>query len=197
MIGVPFTDGVKTMHIGVDLEKAYNTKGFQVVTDFEKNVVLSTTDEAWKQHLRDMDDLRESVRNAVYEQKDPILIYKFEAYDLFEAMLGRVNYDEVGFLFRAGIPVQDPNRVEQVQRQKRVAGKESRGAEENAAAGEGMPNRTEEPEKPRTYVRDQPKIGRNDRVKIQNISNGEVREMKYKQAEPLIEEGKWVVLEKL
>lgn len=102
------------------------------------------------------DDLRESVRNAVYEQKDPILIYKFEAYDLFEAMLGRVNYDEVGFLFRAGIPVQDPNRVEQVQRQKRVAGKESRGAEENAAAGEGMPNRIEEPEKPRTYVRDQP-----------------------------------------
>ena len=199
MIGVPFTDGTKTMHIGVDLEKAYNTQGRQVALDFEKNLVLSITDDAWKQHLRDMDDLRESVRAAVYEQKDPVLIYKFEAYDLFQAMIKRVNEQVVGFLFKADLPAPDPDRVEAAQRQKRVVGKEGRGGE---GAGDpdmsrGVANRAEEPERPRTFVREQPKIGRNDRVKIQNISNGETQELKYKQAESLIESGQWVLVEKL
>ena len=199
MIGVPFTDGVKTMHIGVDLEKAYNTQGRQVALDFEKNLVLSITDDAWKQHLRDMDDLRESVRAAVYEQKDPVLIYKFEAYDLFQVMIKRVNEQVVGFLFKADLPAPDPDRVEAAQRQKRVVGKEGRGGEGTGDPdmSRGVANRTEEPERPRTFVREQPKIGRNDRVKIQNISNGETQELKYKQAEAMIESGQWVLVEKL
>ena len=198
MIGVPLSDGVRTMHIGVDLEKAYNSQGRQVAVDFEKNLVLSVTDEAWKQHLRDMDDLRESVRAAVYEQKDPVLIYKFEAYDLFQIMIKRVNEQVVSFLFRAELPAPDPQHVEQVRQQKRVMGTESRGgvADDPSDMRQGIPNRAEAPERPRTFVREQPKIGRNDRVKIQNIANGEVREMKYKQAEALIEDGKWVIVDK-
>ena len=201
LIGVPFTDGVRTMHIGTDLEKAYLSQGRQVALDFQKNLVLAVTDDAWKQHLRDMDDLRESVRAAVYEQKDPVLIYKFEAYDLFQDMIKRVNAQVVGFLFKAELPAPDPERVEAARSQKRVVGHESRGAVEGGGASSevqrGMPNRVEEPEKPRTFVREQPKIGRNDRVKIQNVANGEVRELKFKQAEPLLAEGKWVIVEKL
>ena len=202
LIGVPFTDGVKTLHIGTDLEKAYHTQGRQVALDFQKNLVLSVTDDAWKQHLRDMDDLRESVRAAVYEQKDPVLIYKFEAYDLFQDMIKRVNAQVVGFLFKAELPAPDPERVEAARTQKRVVGREGRGAAEgNAAAGSdvqrGVPNRAEEPERPRTFVRDQPKIGRNDRVKVQNIATGETKELKFKQAEALLAQGTWVIVEKL
>src|SRR5699024_643289 len=142
MIGVPLSDGVRTMHIGVDLEKAYNSQGRQVAVDFEKNLVLSVTDEAWKQHLRDMDDLRESVRAAVYEQKDPVLIYKFEAYDLFQIMIKRVNEQVVSFLFRAELPAPDPQHVEQVRQQKRVMGTESRGgvADDPSDMRQGIPN---------------------------------------------------------
>ena len=196
MIGVPFTDGVKTLHVGTDLEKAYNTQGRQVTLDFQKNLVLSITDDAWKQHLRDMDDLRESVRAAVYEQKDPVLIYKFEAYDLFQDMIKRVNAQVVSFLFKADLPAPDPQRVEAAQRQRRVVGREGRGAAD-ADVQRGVPNRAEEPERPRTFVREQPKIGRNDRVRIQNIANGEVKELKFKQAEPLLADGKWVIVERL
>ena len=200
MIGVPFTDGVKTLHVGTDLEKAYNTQGRQVTLDFQKNLVLSITDDAWKQHLRDMDDLRESVRAAVYEQKDPVLIYKFEAYDLFQDMIKRVNAQVVSFLFKADLPAPDPQRVEAAQRQRRVVGREGRGAADGASDTDvqrGVPNRAEEPERPRTFVREQPKIGRNDRVRIQNIANGEVKELKFKQAEPLLADGKWVIVERL
>ena len=200
MIGVPFTDGVKTLHVGTDLEKAYNTQGRQVTLDFQKNLVLSITDDAWKQHLRDMDDLRESVRAAVYEQKDPVLIYKFEAYDLFQDMIKRVNAQVVSFLFKADLPAPDPQRVEAAQRQRRVVGREGRGVADGASDTDvqrGVPNRAEEPERPRTFVREQPKIGRNDRVRIQNIANGEVKELKFKQAEPLLADGKWVIVERL
>ncbi|MDD4819608.1 MAG: preprotein translocase subunit SecA [Flavobacteriales bacterium] len=194
MIGVPFSDGIKTLHMGVDLEKAYNTKGHQVLVDLQKNIVLSITDDAWKQHLRDMDDLRETVRNAVYEQKDPVLIYKFEAYELFQAMIKKVNAQVISFLLKGQLPTQDPNHVEQVRHQKRVQGKESRGADE--AASQGVPSQQAEPERPRTFVRDQPKYGRNDRVRVQDIATGEVKEMKYKQAEPMVEGGKYIVLGK-
>ncbi|MBQ1276009.1 MAG: preprotein translocase subunit SecA [Flavobacteriales bacterium] len=191
MIGVPFSDGIKTLHMGVDLEKAYNTAGHQVALDLQKNIVLSITDDAWKQHLKDMDDLRETVRNAVYEQKDPVLIYKFEAYELFQAMINRVNLSVISFLMKGRLPIQDPSRVEQVRKAKRAVGRESRGVEEGAQ--QGMPNVQQEVERPRTYVRESPKYGRNDRVKVQNINTGEVKEMKYKQAEPLVEAGTWVV----
>ena len=113
-------------------------------------------------------------------------------------MIKRVNEQVVSFLFRAELPAPDPQHVEQVRQQKRVMGTESRGgvADDPSDMRQGIPNRAEAPERPRTFVREQPKIGRNDRVKIQNIANGEVREMKYKQAEALIEDGKWVIVDK-
>ncbi len=81
---VPFTDGIKSLNVVTDLKKAYETKGDQLVADFEKNITLAIVDEAWKKHLRKMDELKQSVQLAVHEQKDPLLIYKFEAFNLFQ-----------------------------------------------------------------------------------------------------------------
>src|SRR5699024_11072076 len=81
---VPFTDGVKTLNVATDLEKAYETHGKQLIHDFEKNITLAIIDDAWKTHLRKMDELKQSVQLAVHEQKDPLLIYKFEAFELFK-----------------------------------------------------------------------------------------------------------------
>ena len=105
-IVVPFTDGVHGLQVSVPLKKAISNHGHEVFKSFEKNVTLYLIDDAWKEHLREMDELKQSVQNAVYEQKDPLLVYKFEAFELFRQMLASVNKELVSFLFRGGIPVQ-------------------------------------------------------------------------------------------
>jgi preprotein translocase subunit SecA len=109
---VPFTDGIHGMQVAVPLKKAVDNHGLEVFKSFEKNVTLALIDDAWKEHLREMDELKQSVQNAVYEQKDPLLVYKFEAFELFRQMLATVNKEVVSFLFRGGIPMhQEPEEV--------------------------------------------------------------------------------------
>src|SRR5690606_3857987 len=93
------------------LKKILETEGAEVFRSFEKGIVLALIDEAWKEHLRDMDELKQSVQNAVYEQKDPIIIYKMEAYNLFKQMLANMNKDVVSFLFKGEIPTQQAGEV--------------------------------------------------------------------------------------
>ncbi|MBW8362593.1 MAG: preprotein translocase subunit SecA [Kaistella sp.] len=104
MIQVPFTDGIKTMTIVTDLKEAYETKCESLINDFEKNISLAIIDENWKLHLREMDDLRKSSQGAVYEQKDPLVIYKQESFFLFTEMVEKVNRDIVSFLYKGEIP---------------------------------------------------------------------------------------------
>lgn len=111
-IVVPFTDGIRGIQVAVDLKKAIENKGKEIVQAFEKTIVLALIDESWKEHLREMDDLKQSVQNAVYEQKDPLVIYKMEAFNLFKNMLTAVNKEVVSFLYKGGIPVQqDPDQI--------------------------------------------------------------------------------------
>ncbi|QQU04268.1 preprotein translocase subunit SecA [Myroides odoratus] len=105
-IVVPFTDGMKTMNVVTNLETAYSTQGMSLIDDFEKNVVLSILDEAWKKHLRKMDELKQSVQLAVHEQKDPLLIYKFEAFELFKKTIAEMDAEITSFLTKADLPVQ-------------------------------------------------------------------------------------------
>src|SRR5690554_7331130 len=112
-IVVPFTDGVKTLQVVTDLEKAYETEGKQLITDFEKNIALAIIDDAWKTHLRKMDELKQSVQLAVHEQKDPLLIYKFEAFELFKGMIDQVNKDVISFLFKGELPQQDQSQIQE------------------------------------------------------------------------------------
>ncbi|SFI90879.1 protein translocase subunit secA [Kaistella treverensis] len=104
MIQVPFTDGIKTMTIVTDLKEAYETKCESLINDFEKNISLAIIDENWKLHLREMDDLRRSSQGAVYEQKDPLVIYKQESFYLFTEMVERVNKEIISFLYKGEIP---------------------------------------------------------------------------------------------
>jgi preprotein translocase subunit SecA len=113
-IVVPFSDGIRGIQVSTNLKKAVDSEGVDVFRSFEKGIVLALIDEAWKEHLREMDDLKQSVQNAVYEQKDPIIIYKMEAFNLFKTMLASMNKDIVSFLFKADIPgQQQPQNIEE------------------------------------------------------------------------------------
>ncbi len=104
MIQVPFTDGIKTMTIVTDLKEAHDTQCESLINDFEKNISLAIIDENWKLHLREMDDLRRSSQGAVYEQKDPLVIYKQESFYLFTEMVEKVNKEIISFLYKGEIP---------------------------------------------------------------------------------------------
>ena len=199
-IAVPFTDGSKTLQVATNLKNAYESQGKELVTDFEKNITLAIIDEAWKNHLRKMDELKQSVQLAVHEQKDPLLIYKFEAFELFKVMLDEVNKDVISFLFKGEIPQRDSSNIqeaksqrpkERVQTHKDEVQNLDEQAAQNRAAGQqaGRPQQ----QVTETIVREQPKIGRNDKVTIKNVSNGEEKTVKYKQAIPLIQKGEWVL----
>ena len=113
-IAIPISDGRKQMTLSVNLERAYNSEGREIAKTLSKNIVLYQIDEHWKEHLREMDDLKQSVQNASYEQKDPVVVYKLESYNLFASMLETLNQDVLSFLFKAFVPLQD--RPQQPQR---------------------------------------------------------------------------------
>lgn len=198
-ISVPFTDGVKNLSVVTNLEKAYETEGKQLINDFEKNISLAIIDDAWKTHLRKMDELKQSVQLAVHEQKDPLLIYKFEAFELFKIMLDQVNKDVISFLFKGELPAPSPGQIHEAKQQRRekmettkeeIPNMDERTAQ-NRAAGQTQrrPNITE------TITRERPKIGRNDKVTIKNVMSGENKSMKFKQAIPLLDKGDWVLVD--
>ena len=200
-IVVPFTDGVKTLKVVTDLQKAYETQGKFLVQDFERNITLALIDEAWKTHLRKMDELKQSVQLAVHEQKDPLLIYKFEAFELFKSMINNLNKEVLSFLFKGGLPQQSDAQIQEAKRRPttpkgyRTSKDEILNTDEmaqrnrNVAAGSGGQQRNVV----ETIVRERPKIGRNEKVMIRNVSTGETKTVKFKQAEPLINRGEWVI----
>ena len=111
-IAIPISDGRKMMTLSVDLKKAYKSEGREIARTLSKSITLWQIDEKWKEHLRDMDDLKQSVQNATYEQKDPLLIYKFESFNLFSKMLEELNQEVLSFLLRAHIPLRDASQAQ-------------------------------------------------------------------------------------
>ncbi|NER12195.1 preprotein translocase subunit SecA [Leptobacterium flavescens] len=201
-IVVPFTDGVKTLNVVTNLQGAYESEGKSLVTDFEKNISLAIIDESWKTHLRKMDELKQSVQLAVHEQKDPLLIYKFEAFELFKSMIDKVNKEIISFLFKGELPTQNADNIQEARTVSRpkenlqTSKEEVLNSDELAARNRAAGQQTQQrPQVTETIVRDRPKIGRNDRVTIKNVMSGENKVLKYKQAEPLINKGEWVLVE--
>jgi preprotein translocase subunit SecA len=163
-IVIPFSDGHKSINIITNLEKTYKSEGKELIKTFEQNIILAFIDQSWKEHLRQMDDLKQSVQMAVHEQKDPLIIYKLEAFQLFKHMLSHINKEVTSFLLKGRIQVDDSNNVKQYQG-RRVAEKtkESRSNNELGNENEGAQTNTQEAEqKVQTYVRTEQKIGRND-----------------------------------
>ncbi|MFD0835480.1 preprotein translocase subunit SecA [Mariniflexile aquimaris] len=198
-IVVPFTDGIKTLNVVTDLEKAYETNGKQLITDFEKNITLAIIDDAWKTHLRKMDELKQSVQLAVHEQKDPLLIYKFEAFELFKAMIDEVNKDVISFLFKGELPQETQNTIQEARERRKeklnIQKDEIPNLDERSAQSRAAGNTQQQQQVVETIVRDHPKIGRNDRVTIKHVITAENKTLKYKQAEPLLAKGDWVLVE--
>ncbi|MCC6542262.1 MAG: preprotein translocase subunit SecA [Flavobacteriales bacterium] len=177
-IVVPITDGMKTMQVVTDLAKTYKSQGRELIASVEKYITLGIIDNEWKEHLREMDELRRSVQNASIEQKDPLLIYKLESFNLFKAMIERMNGEVIGFLAKAGLPSAQPQvREAQAPRapQQRVetsrtevpqfAGARSSSAAPRPSAGAPAPGRgamPPPPPRPTAPVRVEKAPGRND-----------------------------------
>lgn len=194
---VPFTDGTKTLQVVTNLKEAYETEGKSLVRDFEKNITLAIIDENWKDHLRKMDELKHTSQNASYEQKDPLLVYKFEAFELFQTTIDKINKEVLSFLFKGKLPTYDESQISEAEEQQQEALELHKDEVQNStqqAISQARQQQTQQ-EQPviETVIREQPKIGRNERVTIKNIRTGEEKEVKFKQAIPLLEEGIWVL----
>ncbi len=195
-IVIPFTDGIKGTQIGVNLQRAIDTNGREIVREMEKFVVLSLIDQEWKEHLRDMDDLKQSVQNAAYEQKDPLLIYKFESVELFKRLMTKINFETISFLMKTYIP--------QEEEPQQPAPRPARRAPEPKL----QTNRVEEEEEvvggPNAYaarqvekqapVRSIKIADRNQKVTVQYRDGRVVKDVKYKKVEHEVERGDCVVI---
>jgi preprotein translocase subunit SecA len=164
-VSIPFTDGIRGLQIQVPMQDALTYEAHPVIQNLEKSITLAMIDEAWKNHLRSMDDLRQSVRMASYEQKDPLLIYKFEAFNLFKQMMLETNRNIISFMLRAGIPIQDaPPQTAMIpqatdMRQMRVNKVDDEYSDEDYYTEQ--PD-SEAPPVKKMPVQAAPKIGRND-----------------------------------
>jgi len=197
---VPFDDGSKQIAVATNLKKSIETNNAELIRSMEKMFTLAIIDQQWKEHLRDMDDLKQSVQNAVYEQKDPLLIYKFEGFEAFKRFITRVNEETISFLMKADITEQEPDQLQEARVQRaRVKLKEQK--DETHSLLEGGGSSTPQPQGP---PREQEKImptksekiaNRNDKVTVQ-YQNGEVmKDVKYKKVEEDIKSGKCIVIE--
>jgi len=140
-----------------------------------------------------MDDLKQSVQNASYEQKDPLLIYKFEAFELFKVTIDKVNREVLSFLFKGELPNQATQQISEERQKTRQKLNLSKADVKNTTE-QAISNSRQQRETVETVVREKPKIGRNERVTIKNVMSGEEKIVKYKQAIPLIEKGEWVLV---
>lgn len=165
-VAFPITDGKKVLNVVVPVKKAYDTHGRELQLSIEKGITLAIIDDLWKEHLRQLDDLRQSVQNAAYEQKDPLLIYKFESFKLFEQMLLNVNREITSFLSRATLPLPDENQVREA-RQPQAPQRGLRAGRQNdfdrsaQQQQQAIDNSRQQPQKVMPVHVDK-KVGRND-----------------------------------
>ncbi|EMR03851.1 preprotein translocase subunit SecA [Cesiribacter andamanensis] len=200
-IVVPFTDGKRQIGVEAGLERTLSTEGQELILSMEKAITLSIIDMLWKDHLRDMDDLKQSVQNAVYEQKDPLLIYKFEAFELFKRFIGRVNEETISFLIKANLPMREPNMVQEAQmqrmRQQQQRLQEKKEESESLVSGgggvpQGAATQTAQKVAP---VKSAKVAGRNDRVSVQYADGSIKKNVKFKLVEEDIKASRCVIIE--
>jgi preprotein translocase subunit SecA len=157
---VPVTDGIKVYQVVTNLKATVESEGKELARAYEKTAVLATIDDSWKEHLREMDDLKQAVQNATYEQKDPLLIYKFESFDLFKTMLNKVNKEVISLLMKGYIPRQNPDQVRVAERRRQMDMSNLRASKSDfsqySSTGGGSGNKRVEP------VRVEKKVGRNE-----------------------------------
>ncbi len=201
-IMVPFTDGIKQMGVVVNLQKSIETEGRTLIEEMEKAIVLALIDQEWKEHLREMDDLKQSVQNAVFEQKDPLLIYKFESIELFKRFLSKVNLELISFLIKAEIPREQaqPQQMPQAAPKapqptpKLHTNREEEEAVQGASGPDAYARQMDSSTRP-TPVKVIKIADRNQRVNVQYRDGRVLKDVKYKKVEDDVENGNCVVIE--
>ncbi len=181
---VPFTDGQKQIGVAANLAKTVETNNTELIKAMEKMIALAIIDQLWKEHLREMDDLKQSVQNAVYEQKDPLLIYKFEGFELFKRFIAKVNEETISFLLKADIPVQQADEVQEARTRNRVRLKEQKEESQSLLSGGGQAHQPDRPPQEKVMpVKSDKLAGRNDKVSVQYPDGKVLRDVKYKKVE--------------
>src|SRR5690606_2468595 len=192
---VPFTDGSKQIGVAASLKKCVETENAELIRAMEKTITLSIIDQHWKEHLREMDDLKQSVQNAVYEQKDPLLIYKFEGFELFKRLVSKVNEDTIAFLMKADIPVQQPEQVQEARMQRQQRLQEQKEESRSLLSGGGQPQADRPPREKVMPVKSEKIAGRNDKVTVQYTDGRVVKDVKYKKVEDDIRNNRCIIIE--
>ena len=194
---VPFTDGTKQIGVASNLQKNMDTDCRFLTLSLEKMATLAIIDNAWKEHLREMDDLKQSVQSAVYEQKDPLLIYKFEAFELFKQLIHKVNEETVTFLMKAIIPIQEPDEVQEARhaRRARQTLKETKEESKSALEGARANTKTRPPVEKMEPVKSQKVAGRNDRINVQYMDGRILKDVKFKKVEEDLKSNKCVIID--
>ncbi|MFW6157262.1 MAG: preprotein translocase subunit SecA [Balneolaceae bacterium] len=203
-IQVIFTDGIRRMRIVVNVEKALENEGHEVARALERTAILSTIDNKWMEHLRELDSVKEGIGLRSFGQKDPLLEYKREAFEMFKQLLDEINQEAISLIWKAIPEMQASQKVKQAQKAKgkvdldKIKTQHSDATNmgfKGAAQGQngGQQKRSDRKPEPVT-VEDTP--GRNDYVKIQNPNSGEVRELKWKKAERMVDNDGWILIEK-
>lgn len=207
-VQVIFTDGIKRMRVVVDVDAALENEGREVARALERTAVLATIDDKWMQHLRELDSVKEGIGLRAFGQKDPLLEYKREAFDMFKQLLDMINREVVSTIWKS-IPEAQANSdgIEQAQKQKskfdtsRMQASQADATNMGLQGGAGQPQQEgqQRPMGPNTkrkpvVVADEP--GRNDKVTIQNMNTGEVKEIKWKYGKDMVENKGWVIVEK-
>ncbi len=192
---VPFSDGAKQIGVAASLEKCVQTNNSELIKSMEKMITLYIIDQQWKEHLREMDDLKQSVQNAVYEQKDPLLIYKFEGFELFKRFIAKVNEDTISFLMKADIPVQKPEQVQEARAQRRTRLSEQKEESKSLLSGGSSPQPDRPPQEKVMPVKSEKLAGRNDKVSVQYPDGRVLRDVKYKKVEDDIRNNRCIIIE--
>ena len=195
---VPITDGKKQIGVSTNLQKNVDADCKELILSLEKIATLAIIDQLWKEHLREMDDLKQSVQNAVYEQKDPLLIYKFEAFELFKRFLAKVNEDTISFLAKADLPVREPDEVQEARnrREARKNYRESKEESKSLLSGGGNQEARNRPPVEKAMPRKSMKIpGRNERVTVQYEDGTVKKDIKFKNVEEDVLSNKCVIIE--
>ena len=193
---VPFSDGAKTIGVAANLKKCVETNNAELVKTMEKMISLAIIDQQWKEHLREMDDLKQSVQNAVYEQKDPLLIYKFEGFELFKRFIGKVNEEITSFLMKADIPVQDADKVQEARSQRRTRYSEQKEESRSLLSGDGQPRGPQgRPPEKVMPAKSEKVANRNDKVTVQYTDGRVVKDVKYKKVEEDIKNNRCIIID--
>ena len=188
---IPFTDGNRQIGVSVNLEDSLESKGKNIIKEMQKTVCLGMIDLNWKEHLREMDDLKQSVQSAVYEQKDPLVIYKFEGFELFKKFIAKVNQDTVSFLTKCLIPIQSSSQVEE-SKQIKDRNRYDTNKEESRSLLTG--NKTQQVEKTKP-IKSEKVFGRNTKVSVRYEDGTVKKDIKFKKVENDINSEKCVVIE--